>query len=77
MIFFFRDSYIVKIFDRNIDLAQYDDSVSLYTMLREWMRNRPASLYSLPTTPTSNHENEVELRSTTEVNHNEVLIYII
>jgi len=36
-----RASYIIKLFDREIDLAQFESNTTLYTMLREWMRNRP------------------------------------
>jgi len=34
-------SYIIKLFDREIDLAKFEANTSLYGMVREWMRNKP------------------------------------
>ncbi|XP_006823494.1 protein lin-37 homolog isoform X2 [Saccoglossus kowalevskii] len=34
-------TYIMKLFDRSVDLAQFDSSTSLYPICREWMHNQP------------------------------------
>lgn len=36
-----RASYVIKLFDRQIDLARFEADCSLYGMTREWMRNKP------------------------------------
>ena len=41
-----RQSYIIKLFDRSIDLAQFDSDTSLYVMMRAWMSNKPFSVYT-------------------------------
>jgi len=33
--------YVIKVFDRRVNLAKFNDSTSLYKMLREWIRNKP------------------------------------
>ncbi|XP_038068771.1 protein lin-37 homolog [Patiria miniata] len=35
-------SYVMKLFDRSVDLAQFRSTSSLYPVCREWMLNRPA-----------------------------------
>ncbi|TFJ98026.1 spliceosome RNA helicase DDX39B-like [Platysternon megacephalum] len=37
-----RDTYIIKLFDRSVDLAQFAESTPLYPICRAWMRNSPA-----------------------------------
>ncbi|EAT33450.1 AAEL014276-PA [Aedes aegypti] len=34
-------SFIMKLFDRSVDLAQFDGESSLYPVCRAWMRNQP------------------------------------
>lgn len=36
------DSYIIKLFDRSVDLAQFNTSTPLYPICRAWMRNNPS-----------------------------------
>ena len=31
----------MKLFDRSVDLAQFDDSTPLYPVCRAWMKNQP------------------------------------
>lgn len=38
-----RASYVIKLFDREIDLARFEADASLYGMAREWMKNKPHS----------------------------------
>lgn len=38
----FVDSYVIKLFDRSVDLAQFNTSTPLYPICRAWMRNNPS-----------------------------------
>lgn len=38
-----QNAYIIKLFDRSVDLAQFSSSTPLYPICRAWMRNNPAS----------------------------------
>ncbi|KAG7269052.1 hypothetical protein CRUP_003673 [Coryphaenoides rupestris] len=35
------NTYVIKLFDRSVDLAQFSTSSPLYPICRAWMRNRP------------------------------------
>lgn len=37
----FQHTYIVKLFDRSVDLAQFDESAPLYPICRAWIENQP------------------------------------
>ena len=37
------DTYVMKLFDRSVDLAQFDESSPLYPICRAWMKNQPHS----------------------------------
>ncbi|XP_076833204.1 protein lin-37 homolog [Brachyhypopomus gauderio] len=37
-----QNAYIIKLFDRSVDLAQFSTSTSLYPICRAWMRNNPS-----------------------------------
>ncbi|XP_061772003.1 protein lin-37 homolog [Nerophis ophidion] len=37
-----QNAYIIKLFDRSVDLAQFHPSSPLYPICRAWMRNNPA-----------------------------------
>ncbi|KXJ76225.1 hypothetical protein RP20_CCG010120 [Aedes albopictus] len=39
-------SFIMKLFDRSVDLAQFDAESSLYPVCRAWMRNQPRARMS-------------------------------
>lgn len=34
-------SFVMKLFDRGVDLAQFDESTPLYPICRAWMQNKP------------------------------------
>lgn len=34
-------SYIMKLFDRSVNLAKFDESTPLYPIVREWLKNSP------------------------------------
>uniref|UniRef100_A0A0B8RYF8 Protein lin-37-like protein n=1 Tax=Philothamnus irregularis TaxID=1899461 RepID=A0A0B8RYF8_9SAUR len=36
-----QNTYIIKLFDRSVDLAQFSESTPLYPICRAWMRNSP------------------------------------
>ncbi|XP_051962530.1 protein lin-37 homolog [Xyrauchen texanus] len=37
-----QNAYIIKLFDRSVDLAQFGTTIPLYPICRTWMRNNPA-----------------------------------
>lgn len=37
------ESFIMKLFDRSLDLSKYDETTSLYPICRAWMENTPRS----------------------------------
>lgn len=55
------DSYIIKLFDRSVDLAQFNTSTPLYPICRAWMRNNPSvrEPAASPSPPHSMAEEEV------------------
>lgn len=36
-------SFIMKLFDRSVDLAKYNENTALYPICRAWMINQPRS----------------------------------
>ncbi|XP_060041751.1 protein lin-37 homolog isoform X1 [Erinaceus europaeus] len=36
------NTYVIKLFDRSVDLAQFSENTPLYPICRAWMRNSPA-----------------------------------
>ncbi|KAM8869060.1 protein lin-37 homolog isoform 2-T2 [Spinachia spinachia] len=48
------DAYIIKLFDRSVDLAQFNTSTPLYPICRAWMRNNP-SVRAPPASPSPPH----------------------
>ncbi|XP_060906797.1 protein lin-37 homolog [Labrus mixtus] len=56
-----QNSYIIKLFDRSVDLAQFNTSTPLYPICRAWMRNNPSvrEPLSSPSPPHSMIEEEV------------------
>lgn len=49
-----QNAYIIKLFDRSVDLAQFNSNTSLYPICRAWMRNNP-SFREPPSSPHSPH----------------------
>ncbi|ELT89914.1 hypothetical protein CAPTEDRAFT_120666 [Capitella teleta] len=41
--FIVTDTYVMKLFDRSLDLAQFNEDTPLYPICFEWMRNQPHS----------------------------------
>jgi len=39
--YFLPDTYVMKLFDRSVDLAQFEEDSPLYPICRAWMRNQP------------------------------------
>ncbi|XP_049322963.1 protein lin-37 homolog isoform X2 [Astyanax mexicanus] len=37
-----QNAYIIKLFDRSVDLAQFSSGTSLYPICRAWMKNNPS-----------------------------------
>lgn len=57
----FLDAYIIKLFDRSVDLAQFNTSTPLYPICRAWMKNNPSVRESItsPGSPPGMTEEEV------------------
>lgn len=54
------DAYIIKLFDRSVDLAQFSTTTPLYPICRAWMRNNPSMRErTAPSPPHSSGEEEV------------------
>ena len=66
--FTFSDTYVMKLFDRSVDLAQFDDVTPLYPVCRAWMKNQPhnQNLGVRPPSPeqphSSDEDSDVEVR---------------
>lgn len=60
---FYLDAYIIKLFDRSVDLAQFNTTTPLYPICRSWMRNNPSVREPAvsPRSPQSIPEEEVGL----------------
>lgn len=52
--FLFVDSYVVKLFDRTVDVAPYSENAALYPLCRDWFRNNSSEQYieQAPQAPT-------------------------
>lgn len=61
VILHFLDSYIIKLFDRSVDLAQFNTNTPLYPICRAWMRNNP-SVREPAAYPSPTHSMEEEVR---------------
>jgi len=64
-----KPSYVLKLYDRRINLARFNEKASLYKMLRDWMKNKPS--YELD-------DDEAELQSSNKKKQdpsNEHLVY--
>ncbi|XP_048356368.1 protein lin-37 homolog isoform X1 [Sphaerodactylus townsendi] len=58
-----QNTYVIKLFDRSVDLAQFSESTPLYPICRAWMRNSPMvreqERSPSPTLPTLPEDEEV------------------
>ncbi|KAM4601229.1 protein lin-37 homolog [Polymixia lowei] len=56
-----QNAYIIKLFDRSVDLAQFSTGTPLYPICRAWMRNNPSvrERAASPSPPHSMGEEEV------------------
>lgn len=39
----FQHAFVMKLFDRSVDLAQFEENTPLYPICRAWMANKPRS----------------------------------
>ncbi|KAF4529411.1 hypothetical protein B566_EDAN003505 [Ephemera danica] len=44
----FHHTYVMKLFDRSVDLAQFSETTSLYPVCRAWMANQPRNPNLMP-----------------------------
>ncbi|XP_013864137.1 protein lin-37 homolog [Austrofundulus limnaeus] len=63
-----QNAYVIKLFDRSVDLAQFNTSTPLYPICRAWMRNNPSVREPLasPSSPHSMSEEELSDASVAE-----------
>lgn len=55
-----QNAYIIKLFDRSVDLAQFNTTTPLYPICRAWMRNNPSMRErTAPSPPHSSGEDEM------------------
>uniref|UniRef100_A0A8C2HIT6 Lin-37 DREAM MuvB core complex component n=1 Tax=Cyprinus carpio TaxID=7962 RepID=A0A8C2HIT6_CYPCA len=55
-----QNAYIIKLFDRSVDLAQFSTTTPLYPICRAWMRNNPSMQERTePSPPHSSGEDEM------------------
>ena len=54
------DTYIMKLFDRSVDLAVFDEDSPLYPICRAWLKNNPHSREPPPRSPTPEPENPAQ-----------------
>lgn len=43
----FHHTYVMKLFDRSVDLAQFEEDTPLYPICRAWMANQPRNPQSI------------------------------
>lgn len=58
----FHHTFVMKLFDRSVDLAQFADNAALYPVCRAWMKNEPHNTNMAPRirTPTPEPPAEIE-----------------
>lgn len=44
----FHHTYVMKLFDRSVDLAQFQEDTPLYPICRAWMANQPRNPHLVP-----------------------------
>ncbi|XP_016359082.1 protein lin-37 homolog isoform X1 [Sinocyclocheilus anshuiensis] len=55
-----QNAYVIKLFDRSVDLAQFSTTTPLYPICRAWMRNNPSMRERTePSPPHSSGEDEM------------------
>uniref|UniRef100_A0A023F855 Protein lin-37 homolog n=1 Tax=Triatoma infestans TaxID=30076 RepID=A0A023F855_TRIIF len=43
----FQQSFVMKLFDRSVDLAQFNENTPLYPICRAWIANQPHQVYNV------------------------------
>lgn len=56
----YHHTYVMKLFDRSVDLAQFKESTPLYPVCRAWMANQPLNTNLVPKTRSPTPEPPVE-----------------
>ncbi|XP_072283472.1 protein lin-37 homolog [Pyxicephalus adspersus] len=64
------NTFVIRLFDRSVDLAQFSEDTPLYPVCRAWLRNAPgAKVPERPSTPTPSEEGEVVNGSSQNIYH--------
>ncbi|KAL3852139.1 hypothetical protein ACJMK2_015819 [Sinanodonta woodiana] len=62
----FHHSYVMKLFDRSVDMAQFDENTPLYPICRAWMKNQPNNRNLGPSSQKSASPDPEVMASTSE-----------
>jgi hypothetical protein len=49
-------SYIMKLFDRSVNLAKFDETTPLYAIIRDWLKNAPRQKITNDSSATTEHQ---------------------
>ncbi|XP_063798261.1 protein lin-37 homolog [Pseudophryne corroboree] len=64
------NTFVIRLFDRSVDLAQFSEDTPLYPVCRSWLRNAPgAKVAERPPTPPPSEEGEVVNGSSQNLHH--------
>ncbi|XP_075696575.1 protein lin-37 homolog isoform X2 [Rhinoderma darwinii] len=64
------DTFVIRLFDRSVDLAQFSEETPLYPVCRAWLRNSPgAKALEPPPTPPPSEEGDVVNGSSQNIYH--------
>ncbi|XP_018427456.1 PREDICTED: protein lin-37 homolog [Nanorana parkeri] len=64
------NTFVIRLFDRSVDLAQFTEDTPLYPVCRAWLRNAPAAKApERPSTPTPSEEGDVVNGSSQNIFH--------
>lgn len=64
------NTFVIRLFDRSVDLAQFSEDTPLYPVCRAWLRNAPgAKVPERPSTPTPSEEGDVVNGSSQNIYH--------
>jgi len=59
-------TFVMKLFDRGVDLAQFSESTPLFPICRAWIQNKPHNSRARPTGEDESEDSEMDYRDDTE-----------
>ena len=58
ILFYVFFSYVMKLFDRSVDFAKYNEETPLYVLARSWMQNKPHTTKTADSHASTSQEKE-------------------